>query len=335
MIKTSVIVPVYNVEKYLSKCIDSILSQSFREFELILVDDGSTDNSGKICDEYLQRDSRVIVIHKTNTGVSSARNTGISAAKGRYITFVDSDDYLDKDFLSNAITKIEEENADLYISGIQMETYCNEVCVDTKSYTFSHNMVCDVCRLLVRENIDYPTICISGPCCKLYRRDIIIEKEILFDISISLGEDCIFNLDYLASINKIYCDTEIFYYYRRENANSLYSRFNSEIFKINEKIINRKIELCEQVGINEKYILALQHEFVNNVIGSIIHFYIHNASKTQKFTLFQDLSRHSLIKNTKKHSLSLKERTIFALLKYKLFHLIHIILTIKYFYFYF
>ena len=90
----SIIVPVYNVEKYLKKCIDSILNQSFQNFELILVDDGSTDSSGEICDEYALKDRRVLVIHKENEGLSSARNEGIKASSAEYVGFVDSDDYI-------------------------------------------------------------------------------------------------------------------------------------------------------------------------------------------------------------------------------------------------
>ncbi len=96
----SVIVPVYNVEKYLDKCLKSILLQDFSDFELILVDDGSTDNSGKICDDFALKDSRIKVVHKENAGPSVARNVGTSVSKGEYITFIDSDDYVDRDYLS-------------------------------------------------------------------------------------------------------------------------------------------------------------------------------------------------------------------------------------------
>ncbi|KAF3371822.1 glycosyl transferase family 2, partial [Enterococcus faecium] len=93
MCEISIIVPVYKVEKYLRKCVDSILAQTFTDFEVILVDDGSPDNSGKICDEYAEKDNRVRVIHKENGGLSSARNAGIDVARGKYLGFVDSDDY--------------------------------------------------------------------------------------------------------------------------------------------------------------------------------------------------------------------------------------------------
>lgn len=97
----SVIVPVYNVEKYLRKCIDSILCQTYKNFEIILIDDGSSDNSGKICDEYLNRDERISVFHKKNQGLSEARNTGIKKAKGKYLTFVDSDDFINEEYILN------------------------------------------------------------------------------------------------------------------------------------------------------------------------------------------------------------------------------------------
>ena len=108
----SVIVPVYKVEEYLNRCVDSILSQTFTDFELILIDDGSPDNCGKICDEYAQKDNRVCVIHKKNGGLSSARNTGIDWAfknsNSQYITFVDSDDLITKDYLEKLNDAIKE-----------------------------------------------------------------------------------------------------------------------------------------------------------------------------------------------------------------------------------
>ena len=99
----SIIVPIYNVEQYISKCIESILAQTYRDFELILVDDGSPDMCGTICDEYARTDSRVYVIHQENKGLSAARNAGISLAKGEYISFIDGDDYVEKDFFERII----------------------------------------------------------------------------------------------------------------------------------------------------------------------------------------------------------------------------------------
>ena len=109
----SVIIPVYNVEKYLKECLDSVINQTHKNIEIILIDDGSTDNSGKICDEYRKKDDRIIVIHKSNEGLSSARNDGLIHAKGKYIQFIDSDDYVNRDMLEITYSIIKKYNADV------------------------------------------------------------------------------------------------------------------------------------------------------------------------------------------------------------------------------
>lgn len=113
MCEISIIVPVYKVEPYLRKCLDSILAQTFTNFEVILVDDGSPDNSGKICDEYAIKDSRVRVIHKENGGLSSARNAGIDIAQGKYLGFVDSDDYIAEDMYEVLYENLKFYDADI------------------------------------------------------------------------------------------------------------------------------------------------------------------------------------------------------------------------------
>ena len=118
MPKISIIVPVYNVEKYLRKCVDSILNQTFKDFELILVDDGSIDTSGKICDEYNLKDNRIKVIHKENGGLSSARNAGLDIAQGEYIGFVDSDDWIELDMYEELYKICKENDTDVGIVGI-------------------------------------------------------------------------------------------------------------------------------------------------------------------------------------------------------------------------
>jgi len=119
MPKISVIVPVYNVEKYLAKCIDSILAQTFTDFECILINDGSPDNSPAICDEYAKKDERMKVIHKENGGVSSARNTGLDIAQGEWITFADSDDWVDENYLELMYSNAIKNNCDLSICGFK------------------------------------------------------------------------------------------------------------------------------------------------------------------------------------------------------------------------
>ena len=146
MPKISIIVPVYNVEKYLRKCVDSILNQTFKDFELILVDDGSIDTSGKICDEYNLKDNRIKVIHKENGGLSSARNAGLDIAQGEYIGFVDSDDWIELDMYEKLYKICKENDTDVGIVGInyggasekkkskKIEIYSNKLILDDLVY---------------------------------------------------------------------------------------------------------------------------------------------------------------------------------------------------------
>lgn len=210
--KISVIVPVYNVKKYLSRCIDSILAQTFTDFELLLIDDGSKDNSGKICDEYAKKDNRIRVFHKENGGVSSARNVGLDNAGGEWITFVDSDDCLNMEFLSELI---KYDNYDHIIGGNIMFSERNinrginkEVIIDLKSI--------EAARLDFGTDIN-SSIFFCYPWGKLYKTAIIESNNIRFNIQMFLGEDLCFVLEYLS-----FCDNAIVvpynnYLYRYEN----------------------------------------------------------------------------------------------------------------------
>ena len=115
--KLSVVIPVYNVEKYLDKCVESIVNQTFKDLEIILVDDGSTDESGKMCDEWTEKDTRIKVIHKINGGLSSARNAGIKQAKGEYISFIDSDDFVEQDMYATMVEALDRTGKDIASCG--------------------------------------------------------------------------------------------------------------------------------------------------------------------------------------------------------------------------
>ncbi len=161
----SVIVPVYNAEKYLHTCMDSILNQTFSDFELILVDDGSPDRCGSICDEYATRDTRVKVIHKKNGGVSEARNVGLDCAKGKYISFIDPDDWVEKDLLQETLDFSRKTGTDIV---------CFEVCEvgrDKKhvQYRFDGEQVFEAKDALEKILID---IIDNSPCNKIYKKEV-------------------------------------------------------------------------------------------------------------------------------------------------------------------
>lgn len=225
----SVIVPVYNAEKYLTQCIDSILRQDFTDFELLLIDDGSKDKSGFICDEYAQTDQRIKVFHKENGGVSSARNLGIDKTQGEFIAFIDSDDYVDSNYLSS-LTNI---NADLVTTGY--ETFGNDN-NSTNRFSYKDNIYSGqtISTCLSSVLNDTP---VRSPWGKLYKNNIIKNNKIYFNTSLRIAEDTVFVQTYL-----LYCHTIAFqsgcpYHYRLISDNSScfkYSLTSSEyIFTLN------------------------------------------------------------------------------------------------------
>lgn len=214
MVQISIIVPVYNVEKYLKRCIDSILLQTFKDFEIILVDDGSTDKSGSICDEYSMIDNRIKVIHKENGGLSSARNIGINLAKGKYIAFVDSDDYINERMYEILYKFIEETKADIAI--------CNYKKVND-NISFNKKINYDEINIKKFNNIEAleQIYLMNGPqfiiaCNKLYKREIF--KNLKYPEG-RIHEDEFIAHKLLYNSNLvIYINEELYYYYIRENS---------------------------------------------------------------------------------------------------------------------
>lgn len=215
-IKVSIIVPIYNMEKYLSKCIESIINQTYQNLEIILVDDGSTDNSGKIADEYAIKDNRIRVIHKRNAGVSSARNTGIDNATGEYVCFADADDYLMEDYVEYLLELIVKHNADVSLTKEMYTTfYTNQTKEDVvEEYTAEKATI----EILI-YNIPI------GVYCKMFKRDFL-GKNIRFVSNIFIGEGFNFNTTCFQRANKVVAGHKKIYFYRRNNPSSATTKFS-------------------------------------------------------------------------------------------------------------
>ena len=215
----SIIVPVYNSEKYLDKCIKSILSQTYKNYELILIDDGSNDNSPKICDKYSKLDKRVIVIHKKNGGVSSARNAGLEIAKGQYISFVDSDDWIEKDMCEILISNAQMYNADISMCGILTENEnkewenCFLHMPKDRVHIYDNK---DTVKCLLRGDV-FP----YGPCAKLYRRDIV--EKLRFDVTMKRAEDGYFVYLCCKASKRIVVQNSCKYYYQYVESSTMHT----------------------------------------------------------------------------------------------------------------
>lgn len=210
--KISIIVPVYNTEKYLNRCVDSILTQSFSDFELLLVNDGSTDKSGSICDDYACQDSRVRVLHKVNGGVSSARNSGLDNAKGEWIMFVDSDDWIINTQLEDLV---KYPTYDLRVNNYQLYGSDEAIGGELPDARYNGNEQIYECL------IEYFSTNFKSACGKRFKMSIIEKHSLRFENNISMGEDLIFVLDYLKYTNSISLSSLKGLIYNRVNESSL------------------------------------------------------------------------------------------------------------------
>lgn len=227
----SVIIPVYNNEKYLNKCIESVANQTYKNLEIILVDDGSTDDSSGICDEWAEKDSRVKVIHKVNTGVSDSRNTALNIAEGDYITFVDSDDCIDKDCVEAMLNAAEKTQSDIAVSDFYFDftdgnskALKSEYCVYNKS---------ELVKSYLLDKIR------PEACAKLIKKSVI--ADIMFDINVHYAEDFLFNYFVLKKVNKLVNIGEPKYHYLQESGNSsttaMITHNRAQGYKVFERVL--------------------------------------------------------------------------------------------------
>ncbi len=221
----SIIIPVYNVSQYLNECIQSVVNQSYKDFECILIDDGSSDGSEMICDQWAQKDARIKVIHQLNQGVSTARNKGIAEAQGEYITFIDSDDWIDSNYLNELFQPIEKYNVDLVVCGLQQH-YSDGT---SKNYSYKTEII-KIEQQFTNEFTDInKKFLLFGPVIKLYKRTIIQEHNIHFPPEYTYGEDLLFNYSYLEYVKAIYIVDQCLYHYRIIGSGTL-----SSIKRINQ-----------------------------------------------------------------------------------------------------
>lgn len=251
----SIIIPVYNAEKYLKDCIDSILKQSFADFELLLIDDGSIDSSGLICDSYAQKDERVKSFHLENGGPSRARNYGMQEANGEYIEFVDADDQLCEDSLQKLAICANRNHPDMIIAGSEIWDSDNkkELLLPTVK-----SGVLDIQQYLRKITAESKSVLLHYIWNKWYRRATIESNKIIFDEDEKLGEDFIFNCRFFCCSHKNYAVEQTLYRYFRRNNGSLSAKFNPNELKRRRKMDSSLFELYEFLGLVDCSLLLYQ-----------------------------------------------------------------------------
>ena len=234
----SIIVPAYNAANTLIRCVDSILTQTFQDYEAILVNDGSTDNTKEIIDEYARKDARIIALHKSNGGVSSARNEGIKAARGEYIVFIDADDYINNTYLEN----FNKSNADLIICGY---TPFGKTNIENKPLEFySENKD----EIIEHINTNFRQPYFGAPWCKAIRRSLFNDHELQFNANLRCGEDIELFFRLLSHIKSLKIFDSVGYYYYASPVSKY--KLSAEEYKYHAETINKAIDMTSPSSLN-------------------------------------------------------------------------------------
>lgn len=322
MNKISIIIPVYQVEKYIKRCLDSILSQTYSNLEIILIDDGSRDMSGKICDEYAIKDSRIKVIHQDNAGVSVARNKGLDICTGDYITFVDSDDFLEPFMYEKMMEKVTEYNCDVVMcdcvkdDGVAQTPYTHNI----RAGFYDYNQLKEEYypHLLMMENVEYPATISNW--LLLFRREIA--SSIRYIEGVRYSEDLLFGVQLLYNAKSFYYMKDEYYYHYWMNNESASHTFKKDKWKDYITLYNAALNIFKdnKVILNQTYIMLLF--FMYNYINDVILFKELNTN--EKLLLIENiLNDDYIIKLFKKIKISKllispKQKIVTYMYKYKI-----------------
>lgn len=265
--KVSIVVPIYNGEKYIENCVNNLLSQTYDNLEFILVDDGSTDDSGAICDKYARMDSRFIVIHQDNVGLSAARNAGTAKATGEYIFYYDVDDDIADNLVEDNLRLAKENDADVVVFSFWYynvdkkekiaNTYYYDFCGTGEE--FFHNCLC--------KTIDKEVF--NAPWNKLYRLSFIKENQLSFLPEYPIYEDIIFAADMLKHVRKIIVNSGRYYIYHVRSSGSLITKYVDGYFDSVTKFYDNAMNYCSLYDDNEKQIRRFSEVYVRLVTTNL------------------------------------------------------------------
>ncbi|KMY29625.1 hypothetical protein ACZ11_21285 [Lysinibacillus xylanilyticus] len=335
MVKVSVIVPIYNSEIYLRRSIESIQNQTLEDIQIILVNDGSTDNSLSICKEYQKNDIRIEIIDKPNEGVSSSRNAGIEIAKGEYIGFIDPDDWIERGMYTNLYEQVKSSDAEVCIGNYLVE---NKGKVTPNLLNIKQNLLVgeEIVQLIIvnmigSSNLNSNTSTIMGSVCRLIiKRDLISYNKLKFELGIPLMEDLIFCVQVLLKSKKVSINRDLYYHYMI-NSNSVTSSYRGGMINIQHEVykILKKL-LQSEIDINSIVEQRLQNRYVSMYILSIANevrrgnvkeysekiLYIKNLCKDKKLK--------AILKKVDMKGYTLRKKFVLTALKYELGVLLYI-----------
>ena len=316
----SVVVPCYNVEKYLEKCVHSIVDQTYTNLEIILVDDGAKDATPELCDKLALTDSRIKVIHKVNGGLSDARNAGLAVAGGKYITFFDSDDWVEPDTIKIAYEKMIAENLDLVVWG-----YVADFVDDDEKILSSR--ICAVSGICSKDNskvLTYNnTLGLSGYAWnKLYRTDIIKNNNLLFEKDTSLVEDKLFNSLYFCKCENIAFIDYIGNHYIQRGRVTLGTKRYENAFELKLLSCAARESILKHFGVDEKTTLNTMGSFYYDALNAAVSTVATepNVSKSEINGKMRELLKRKNVQIVAKKAMKtfLKQRLIVILVRMRM-----------------
>ena len=286
--------PVYKVEKYIDQCMETVLNQTYSNLEIILIDDGSPDNCGKICDEYQKKDSRVKVIHKKNGGAPAARNDALKIATGQWIAYVDPDDWIEKEAFEEAMKVAHRDDSDIVI----FNTYINEDDKQIEMQAFPNDFVTEDREFIQKLQLSslskkYTPLLQNWsqgfPWDKIYRARFTQEHNILWPTNVKANDDVIYTIHAFQYAKKVSYINKTFYHYRM-NPQSIGHKYMPDRVKVDHDIYEEMYRIKEEYGLGEDYAAALYTRIMQNVWLSLGRCFFHEENKKSLSEKFKDIS---------------------------------------------
>lgn len=337
----SFIVPVYNASRTLEHCIKSLLTQTYDNFEIVLVDDGSVDGSSKICDDFAQKENRVVVYHQENAGVSAARNKGLEFACGKYVTFVDADDWIDSNVCETFVKACEKQDYDLFCFSAIYSSQKKDVLsfllpgdVELFSQKQKEELLC---KMMTPWTPWYSFNCntrfAGSVWAKFYRAEVIKNSDIQFSLETIVSEDVLFNVLSFDFFDKIGYSTKAFYHYRVQD-DSAQNRYRPNSMKYFGFVIDQIQQWLEEKRKDLNVKNCANTLFVHYLFGALKEDYFHKNNPNKTFAsseLNEVLSQEkykSVLENVKSEYFTLSERILVRLLRHKMVRCIKLLMKI-------
>lgn len=329
----TIVVPIYNVEQYLNRCIQSIVEQTYRNLEIILVDDGSPDGCPLLCDAWAEKDERIQVVHKINQGLGEARNSGIQMGHGKYIFFFDSDDYVAPNIVEKCVTTAEAIGADTVIYGRGNVYPDGTVTIQKNDVTKTVYEGKEIEEIVLPGLFSYSMGYGVSAWSKMYSMRIFRENQLLFPSERAvISEDSMFSLDYFANASRVAVIPDNLYFYFKNN-NSLTRSFKPDRQEKNNQFLKSSIDRVNELALPQSIIKHLKARYHGMVLGTIMQIAAADMVQKQKRKLIREIYHDAVLRATLKRDVmamdAFASRVFWLMVKIRCYFICDILLLFK------